>query len=254
PVEGNTVADASGTVTDNGDGTYTVPLATGGLEPDRFQRGWLQDSQGYVYEIVSNTAASLTVLLSGNSEPPMSNGSVWFRDDDLLHDGQDVPMPDMSELANAMAEAYVKVMTDVGDNNGDVAFRLNLADYLQVRDWDSAAANSSSFWVAYLLGAFQEHPGYDNDPQAETSIRKGATLGTSGGSFIFLESTWDEALEFNYDPGEVERDLVVHELGHAVSGLGREIEPVTRRSEGVPSRYTEASLKAIRSSPRPLGP
>jgi len=49
-----------------------------------------------------------------------------------------------------------------------------------------------------------------------------------------------------------EQDTVVHEVGHAV---GRSVvEPVTRWTEGIPSRYREEYLKSIRSAEKPWGP
>jgi len=255
-VAGNTIHDTSGTVTLNSDGTYNVPLLTGGLDVNRFENGRLQDYQGYIYEIVNNGVANLTVRLSGNPMPPMSDADVWFWDDDYLRDGQDVPMPDTSQLGDAMTEAYVRVLFDVGDNNGDVAFKLNVenaAERRAARDWDSAPQNSAPFWVAYVLGAFQGESGTDNDPDAEDPAITGRTCNPDGGSLIYLEVIKDCSREPPpFDATAKEQDTVVHEVGHAV---GRSVvEPVTRWTEGIPSRYREEYLKSIRSAEKPWGP
>ncbi len=186
----------------------------------------------------------------------MSDADVWFWDDDYLRDGQDVPMPDTSQLGDAMTEAYVRVLFDVGDNNGDVAFKLNVenaAERRAARDWDSAPQNSAPFWVAYVLGAFQGESGTDNDPDAEDPAITGRTCNPDGGSLIYLEVIKDCSREPPpFDATAKEQDTVVHEVGHAV---GRSVvEPVTRWTEGIPSRYREEYLKSIRSAEKPWGP
>ncbi len=61
----------------------------------------------------------------------------------------------------------------------------------------------------------------------------------------------DAARHGGWGPETLERDLVVHEVGHAVSWIGS--HPVTRWDQGVPSRYTEEYLRGIRVSKKPLG-
>ncbi len=256
PVEGNTVQGTSGTVTPNADGTFTVPVSVGEeLEPNRFENGGLQDSQGYLYPIVSNTESSLVVQQGNNPQPPMSNAAVWFWDDDQLRDGQDVPMPDTSELGNAMAEACVQVLEDVGDGNDAVPFHLNLetrAERVRARDWDSQAHNSAGFWVACVLGAFQHEKAADNDPASESAIF-GVTLLPEGGSLVFEETIRDVAGERNWDAIVALQDTVVHEVARAVGKILGDDPPITRWEEGVPSRYTEPTFRAIRATSKPAG-
>ena len=262
PVQGNTVCATSGQVANNGDGTYTVPVNVAqALEVNRFENGGLQDLQGYLYPIVDNTESSLRVRQGNNPAPPWSNGDVWFWDDDQLRDGQDVPMPDLTELVPAMEQAYVGVLQDIGDSNDLVTFRTYLPDeshFLGARDWDSILENSASHWVTYILGAFQEAPYDDNDPNAEVAQQGRTSLG-GGGSVVFLESIGDAAREgypdgSQEDPVRLGRELVVHEVGHAVACS--EGHPVTRWEAGERgvSRYTEQYLAFIRMSSRPAGP
>jgi gamma-glutamylcysteine synthetase len=78
----------------------------------------------------------------------------------------------------------------------------------------------------------------------------GITIGGQGGSLIFLEAH-QNGEGINNSQRE-ERTTVVHELGHAVEGIGA--EPVTTADQPNspdPPRYTEEYLDAIRSEPRP---
>jgi hypothetical protein len=255
PVQGNTVHATSGQVANNGDGTYTVPVNVAhALEVNRFENGGLQDLQGYVYPIVDNTESSLRVRQGNNPAPPSSNGDVWFWDDDQLHDGQDVPMPDTSELPNAMREAYVDVRYDVGDNDTNVPFIPNVAwtndALVAAQRWNSVGLNATSYWVAYILGAFQSATNMDEDPDSEEG-HAGGTPGVNddrGGSLVFVEQARDLARQLRKDLLLLEQDVVVHEVGHAFK---KHTEPVTLFPSGGPVRYIEDYLLAIRTVDKP---
>jgi hypothetical protein len=97
---------------------------------DRFEGGKLTDSAGVVFDVVGNTRGpnmQLTVNKGPNGEIP-ALGAFTLVDDDKLKDGDDVPMPDKSTLAAAMKEAFVTVKFDVGDNNTNVPFQLNVGN------------------------------------------------------------------------------------------------------------------------------
>ena len=221
PVQGNTVYATSGQAANNGDGTYTVPVNVAqALEVNRFENGGLQDLQGYVYPIVDNTESSLRVGQGNNPAPPQSNGDVWFWDDDQLHDGQDVPEPDLGLLSQAFLPAYVSVITpaDGGGNPANnqpaVRFDLNVEETersKQRTDFKNAAS-TPAYWVIYLQGAFQGPIAIDNDPNAEGYLM-GITWKTEG-ALIYLEGIKDAAREYNVDAYVAERQTVVHEVGH----------------------------------------
>jgi hypothetical protein len=100
--------------------------------PNRFENGSLTDSLGLVFIVIGNgTGANFTVDVvdrPGGVKP--AAGAFTLVDDDLSIDGADVPMPDTSTLPGAMAEAYVKVLFDVGDTNDNVPFVLNISNHL----------------------------------------------------------------------------------------------------------------------------
>ncbi len=266
PVEGNTVQGTSGTVTPNADGTFTVPVSVGEeLEPNRFENGGLQDSQGYLYPIVSNTESSLVVQQGNNPQPPMSNAAVWFWDDDQLRDGQDVPMPDSSALAPALAEAYVRALNDL-PGRSDVPFVLNVentdATLVAAQRWDSVALNADAYWMAYVLGAFQPARGglidphaADGDPNTEIEDPDWVVTGQvptnhQGGALIYLETIRDVA-QFGGRAAPVEEAATVaHEVGHLFNSLE---EPVLLYDDD-PTKaiaYTETYLRVIRVVDKP---
>ena len=140
---------------------------------------------------------------------------------------------------------YVVPVYDVGDNNMNVPFVLNVtfAGIVAVQVWDSRQHNSQDFWVAYLLQSFQMNTWQDMDPNSELSSSVlGVTSGSDGGALIFLEI--HQAHEGISDPLGAEQDTVVHEIGHAV-GNGDD-EPVSTNSV-----YEANYLNLIRSSIKP---
>jgi hypothetical protein len=232
--------------------------AMGALEEDRFENGTLLDVDGESFEIVTNTATTVTVRRHADQTVPCS-GAIWLEDDDHLANGPDVPMPDYTELASAMAEAYVDAIVEDDQDDVDFLRNVSLTDVGLMIDvfWGSRQDNSEAYWVTYILGAFQYAVSTDNDPNTEGQVPgtdevRGLARRPGGGSMVFLETIRDTSAEHNWSASQKEQDSVVHELGHATGGS--DLEPVTKWSQGDPSRYTEDHLKAIRTADKPLGP
>jgi len=258
PVTGNVVGDTAAFVVDNGDFTSTVTLGTGGLEVDRFQEGKLWDLLANEFRIISNTANTVTVNNLANGVIPQDgSGPVTLYDDDLLQDGDDVPMPDTSELANALAEAFVLPVFDVGDNNDNVPFQRHFnttQERINAMDWDSAGQNSTSFWVAYLLGGFEYSTGNDLDPGTQEAIA-GTTFDPVGGSIIWMAvfADPDRPNAGTFTAQQEEREIVVHEIGHALADKATHDDGPTDYPI-ILSRYTEEYIKAIRENDKPRSP
>lgn len=196
-----------------------------------------------------------------NPVPPASDALVWFWDDDFLRDGQDVPMPDTSELANAMAEAYVHILFDLPAQS-DVPFLANVPftrdAVVGAQRWDSVRFNSEAYWVAYVLGAFQGDRDYDADPRTELLLTYCGQVPYDeqfpdehlGGVLVYLESAREVAISHGIDPQREEAATVVHEVGHLFRSMH---EPVTLRDDDWdgPIAYTEEYLAIIRSVDKP---
>lgn len=154
-------------------------------------------------------------------------GAFSLVDDDKLKDGEDVPMPNTNTLGAAMTQAYVSVGFDTEDSDDNVPFVLNLTRWgfskVAAANWQSRKDNSASYWVAYVLGAFQGPVDEDTDPDSE-SVLEGHTR-PYGGSVVFIESNRDVAIQDGTAPATEEEDTVVHEVGHAVADSAR--HPVT---------------------------
>ena len=152
--------------------------------------------------------------------------------------------------AAAYQPAYVVPVYDVGDDNMNVPFVLNVAynnaAIIAVQDWDSKSQNSPDFWVAYLLQSFQgQASDQDNDPNSEVSTL-GATPVPAGGSVIFLEV--HQIHEGVTNPIAEEQITVVHETGHAV---GRSDDHPVTGNDDQDSTFVGNYLAHIRSSNRP---
>jgi hypothetical protein len=150
--------------------------------PD-FVNGTLTVGGGSAVSIVGAIGTASQVTTSGLNIPC----TIHDDDDDTL-----LPrLPDTSTMAGAYQPAYVRPVYDVGDNNMNVPFVLNVADnsaaVIAVQDWDAKSQNAPDFWIAYVLESFQgQASDQDNDPNSEVAT-VGVTPFTAGGSLIFLE-------------------------------------------------------------------
>ncbi len=177
-----------------------------------------------------------------------------LKDDDLLVD--DVPTPDIGALTSTFAPAYVLPLADVGDNNSNVPFRLNLTcnpeKARKVFDFDEIATEANSdFWTIYILGAYQAGTEEDLDPHSEPS-----TLGCAIddlGVLVFMETLVDPDLANT--SGE-ERVLIspalvtAHEVGHLFSGAHEDLGLMTDEYFGGRT-FSDVTLDRIRRIAHP---
>jgi hypothetical protein len=131
------------------------------------------------------------------------------------------------------ADAYIRPVYDGGGNpendTHDVPFILNTSNEAAF-DWDSRNNNSSTFWVVYILTAFQPAHGpvgmgVDGDADWEPKVYgrsfftdDGNDQNNVGGVLIYLETIREGTAVANTRPGQpedLERRTVVHEVGHA---------------------------------------
>ena len=117
---------------------------------------------------------------------------------------------------------------------------------------------SPSYWVAYVLGAFQGICAEDVDADSEGALS--ALCGNTpsdhrGGSLVYGEVVRDYCAAYTKNAIVFAQDNVVHEVGHAVARDGT--EPVTMYQQGgyqqggAPSTYTEFYLNKIRRVEKP---
>jgi len=174
-----------------------------------------------------------------NTTPTLSF-KVW--DDDQITG--DVPMPDTSDLERVFNPAYVLPVFDVGDNNDNVEFKLNVkaTEFQSTLDWDSKPYNVNTFWIGYVLGGYQYLSVKDYDPDGETATG-GVTDITYGGCIIFKETLQDTNPSF-------ELIAVDHEIGHLLGG--EHTDGALMRPEG-DTEFSPITLNRIRSIVKPTG-
>ncbi len=238
---------------------------------NRFENGTYTDSQAGVQfrirgngNIIGNQLISyVDVYPRQDGKQPTVPGKARLKDDDHLAEGQDVPMPDTSQLEPALADAFIIPLIN-GDND-DLPFSVftsldvNSPDYYQTKmEWDTKNVNTPEHWTIYLFGAFEENRKNDNDPDSEAPL-SGYTDGKNGGSIIWIETAHDFAREEQVNPSIFEQDTVVHEVAHALARIPDEDNPKTPAIEGptnysdVPSRFSDHYIDAIRASKFPVG-
>ncbi|MBW3597049.1 MAG: hypothetical protein KY475_07210 [Planctomycetes bacterium] len=265
-VSGNIVHVVITGVTDNQDGTSTVTLQNQLTDDlNRFEGGNLIASSGD-FVVLSSAQNSVIVdnLVDAQGNPvlpPLGNAELW--DDDGWLDGDDVDMPDTSELGPAMEKAFIEVSyyQDLQYTNNWVPFDLtvdfDVGDPSQLFEWDSRGDNSAEYWVAYVLAAFQGRAtengvvAGDNDPDSEAPTLLGRTALPIGGSFIFMETIRDRSWESQVPTAQLEQDIVVHEVAHAVGNNGSHPVTLYEVDGATFSRYTEDYLRHIRTSNKP---
>ena len=170
------------------------------------------------------TAHTITVQNYLIDDTPPIVGAGVLTDDDFLQDGQDVPMPDMSGIQAAFREAYVEAFAI--DYSNSLAFQLNVQNSTDAAtilgEWPTSFSrpeNSNAYWVTFLVGAFQPDTLHDHDSSFEPSAVSAGRFYPGKGALVFLETIRDVSRTMDWNASAFERDVVVHELGHAVSGL-----------------------------------
>ncbi len=174
-----------------------------------------------------------------NTTPTLSF-KVW--DDEQITG--DVPMPDTSDLERVFNPAYVLPVFDVGDNNDNVNFKLNVkaTEFQSTLDCDSKPYNVNTFWIGYVLGGYQYLSVKDYDPDGETATG-GVTDITYGGCIIFKETLQDTNTSF-------EPIAVDHEIGHLLGG--EHTDGALMGPEG-DTEFSPITLNRIRSIVKPTG-
>ncbi len=165
-------------------------------------------------------------------------------------------LPDVSELDNALAYAYVVPDYETVKSNQEIPFVLNNTDFEILQHWDSAGDNQETFWIVYIVQAYQGAVTLDRDPDSESRLW-GMSSAISGGAIVYLEVHLEH--EGVGNPARQEQNTVIHEVGHAVGDSGD--EPVTNvdhlpaSEEQIPApRYTDNYIDHIRSQEVPVSP
>lgn len=183
----------------------------------------------------SGTGATFTVTVQrdGKAAPPVG-AHFTLLDDDVLHDGDKV-------RGNLIVDDKVQFRLNVDPNR----IKFGLATVFS--SWDTRGLNSDAFWVAYVLEGFQGADDDDADPDnldatgkridSDVRTRLGVTQPIfpmnpailPGGSIIYYEVIRDAARQLGLNGTDVEQDVVVHEIGHALVGgdVGVDVHPVT---------------------------
>lgn len=185
-------------------------------------------------------------------------------------------------LKEAMAEACVEVLFDVGGHQGNVEFKANLdlstpdeqqalkrEQQFLLDNWNSKDKNRENYWVIYILVGFQGTRREDFDPNTEPWTL-GRCFAPGGGAYVFYETTRDLAHKYNLCAEKVERLSLVHEVGHLVARSDNEditIWDVETKDPDRPGyrvinqafyaldfRYTPEYLRLIRTATKPWGP
>lgn len=195
----------------------------------RFEHGTFRDSAGHTFDILAWNLTEHTITVENyliDGTAPVTGVGI-LTDDDFLQDGQDVPMPDMSGAQRAFNEAFVDVLLiDYAQLASEqIPFLLNAegaAAIAAIDYWPGSSIrpqNSDAFWVTFVVGSFQAQTwrDFDADEEPGGGVMGRAYLGH--GAMVFLETIRDESRINGWNSSARERDVVVHELGHMVSGL-----------------------------------
>ncbi len=200
PVTGNTLEGMITNVVPDpsnaANSMVTTNLKLDSSEVNRFNPGELTVG-GATFKVLGNSAGAgvtLTVANNGNTAP--GKGSFRLKDDDILQDGQDVPTPDTSKLADALKPVFITPRYFVDE--GQIPFVANLdgntvsgRPAVVNKYWQRKNKNSPDNWEVFVVGAFQNDTGSDLDPYSGRASY-GTTVQGYGGSFIWTETINDK--------------------------------------------------------------
>lgn len=221
----------------------------------RFENGEMTElgAGGRTFAIRTNTANTVTVIhAAGASNRPKVGVRVDLIDDDVQK--TTVGSPQTDSISALFRHCFIVPRYDQG--KGTAPFIANYdapsdsaAEITKYYKFDTKARNSDSFWVVYLLGAYQYDFDEDNDPGPES-----ATLGIVDdlrglGANVFTEAEWDlEGTAANYNKHV--KYTTAHETFHLWNA---------RHSDGgyeqdygqVASNLSDKSVNRIRNTTKP---
>lgn len=181
------------------------------------------------FKSLGNTAgpnATVTVQNDATGAPP--NNQPF----DLHDDDNDAILPNLPDLGwmqnndnaaqNLFAWAYIRPINDGGGGNfnqQDLTFRANVLDGQEVAQANQGrnSTNTNDFWVSYVQAVFQGWIDADNDPNDEGALLglcRGCLTSTQNGALIYLETIRDDTQISGINQLDIERGVVVHEIGH----------------------------------------
>jgi hypothetical protein len=231
----------TGTITDIAAGSSTLTLnisTTTGSQDNDGADGWADFGSG---------GAMMTIQGFGGAQGPQMTivavnqaASTFTVDvvrvpvrlfDDDAPDGWDVPKPDTDGLEPAFGPAYVLPVRDLDGEQGYLDFIPHMKTrgpnpFVQsVRDgwqFDNVAHEANPlFWTIYLRGAFQDTVETDDSDPDGQGVTWGIAdgIGNGQGVNIYMEVFRPEELAPYSGLGIVEREVVVHEIGHIFGGI-----------------------------------
>ena len=228
---------------DNSSPENTLFGVSASLPPNAFNGGTLAIA-GQSFAVLQNSANTVALSSSG----AMLSFSAEDDDDNSLLPHQ----PDTSDVQRAFAQAYVLALIgDLPNPRSFMPFQLNLSSTVGARDslpWDTEKLNKNSFWVAYVISAFQYSTASDGDPDTELLNEPlallGLTFSANGATVIFLATHAEPQLMLNSSD---EQDTVNHELSHLFG--------TTSHATGEPTdghgTFSPLTLNYIRSTIKP---
>jgi len=235
--------------------TFGASIADKRGPANRFENGKMTEvgAGGRAFDIVSNTATTALVKhASGAANRPKVNSRVDLIDDDVQK--TTVGSPQTDSIAALFRHCFIVPKYDQGKGTAPFAANYDApadaaGEITKYYKFDTKARNSDSFWVVYLLGAYQYDFDEDNDPKPES-----ATLGIVDdlrglGANVFTETEWDlEGTAANYNKHV--KYTTAHETFHLWNA---------RHSDGgyeqdygqVASNLSDKSVNRIRNTTKP---
>ena len=232
----------------------------------------LNDPETFVWSDYTNGTISIgegpqmtiTNVISNHASVVVDYLRIPFvvTDDDKIF--SDIPMPNTRLLKDAFADAYTLPVYDVGDNNTNVPFVLNidcskqneLKVIMEIFDFDAKESqDDKDFWTIYLLGAYQANEQNDGDPNSELDSTIAGYTFSDIGVVIFMEPF----SEFTHTLYTNVMTTVVHEIGHLFGGEHMDIDFGTKDLDHIMTddpdlygnKFNEETLVKIRKTISP---
>lgn len=206
-------------------------------------------------ETISHTGDDEIVVQGDCSGDPF--GYILRDDDDF---GILPRYPDTSLLNSVLDDCYIECVIDAPGSTNNVPFIRNIggsttsgSELLAASDIGSDTYEAADYWVVYLLSGFQAGYSYDRDPDTEGGGAAFTEVGGFQAAVILLEHIRDAAAYVGINATTLERQAVVHEIGHQILEEGDSAHTVnTIMDQYLPvatmyEKFSDAQIAAIRS-------